>query len=284
MKAKNKWGFISGFRRSAENASAQRDSGIYSLQACSTSPTGPTSQTEQQYAPAQRRSKMSNLTEAVKNRPAQRDSEISNLGVLGILRSLGILGEKTKIKNTPAQRDSGISNLTEMVKTGPAQQDSEISILKNSPLCPLCPYCPLDFKTTPAQRDSRMSNLKVKSENSFPQRYSKMSNPGHCPKNPLCPYCLLCLLVFKTSPVQRDSGMSNLKNRPFCPSGLRAGVTEDCKKQLYYRILIGKCSIFQINPLYYAFEYYSGLPEPGHNQNPSGIANRQFRRMSKHKG
>jgi len=48
-----------------------------------------------------------------KTTPAQADSEISKLGVgiLRILRSLGILGGKTKNKTTPAQRDSEISKL-----------------------------------------------------------------------------------------------------------------------------------------------------------------------------
>ena len=45
------------------------------------------------------------------NRPAQRDSENSNLGVLRILRSLGILGRKVKNKISPAQAGSKNSKL-----------------------------------------------------------------------------------------------------------------------------------------------------------------------------
>jgi hypothetical protein len=83
-------------------------------------------------------------------RPAQSDSGISILGVLGILRSLRILEGRTKNEN------------------GSPQRDSIISILETSPkgllavrLVPLCgdPYCPLDFKNRPAQLDSIMSNL-----------------------------------------------------------------------------------------------------------------------------
>jgi len=104
----------------------------------------------------QRHSRMSNLPEVRSQKsgvrmkaenhktrmsPAQRDSGMSKLGlgVLRILRSLGILGRKTKNENRPAQRDSGNS------------------ILKTSPYCPCSPYRPLDLKTTPAQRDSGIS-------------------------------------------------------------------------------------------------------------------------------
>ena len=48
----------------------------------------------------------------MQNRPAQRDSGISNLAVdaMGILRSLRILGQRHKTQNRPAQRDSKFSN------------------------------------------------------------------------------------------------------------------------------------------------------------------------------
>jgi len=61
------------------------------------------------------------------NSPAQGDSEIAKLGlgVLGILRSLGILGEKTKNETNLAQRYSIIS----ILETSPAQRDSGISKL-----------------------------------------------------------------------------------------------------------------------------------------------------------
>ena len=80
----------------------------------------------------------------LKTSPARQDSEISIFGVgsLGILRSLGILGWKTKKKTSPVQRDSGIYKLAIRL------------------LCPYCLYCPLVLKTAPAQADSGMSNLK----------------------------------------------------------------------------------------------------------------------------
>jgi hypothetical protein len=65
------------------------------------------------------------------------------VGVLRILRILGILGWKTENK------------------TCSAQQDSEISILTTCPLCPYCLLCPLVLKTTPAQRDSEISKLRI---------------------------------------------------------------------------------------------------------------------------
>ena len=91
----------------------------------------------------------------IKNALAQQDSGNSklNLGVLRILRSLGILGGKTVRQ--------GVRMKTENRKTRmrPAQQDSEISILKNRPLCPCCPLCPLVFKNALPQWHSKMSNL-----------------------------------------------------------------------------------------------------------------------------
>jgi hypothetical protein len=73
-------------------------------------------------------------------RPAQRDSGMSNcgVGVPGILRSLGILGWKTKSKNIPPQRYSKMSNL------------------KTCPYRPCCSYRPLDFKISTVQRNSKM--------------------------------------------------------------------------------------------------------------------------------
>jgi hypothetical protein len=150
--------------------------------------------------PAQRHSKMSNGRlsgvlcwphgRKTKTAPAQRHSGISILGVgvLRILRSLRIMGKKTKSKTTPAQRYSKMSNLDDrpycpscpwcplVFKTTPAQRHSKMSNLDDRPYCP---WCPLVFKTSPAQRHSKMSNLKTETENSFPQRHSKMSN-GQC--------------------------------------------------------------------------------------------------------
>ena len=62
-----------------------------------------------------------------KNTPPQRGSGNSKLGV-GILRSLGILGGKTK----------------------------------NRPYRPYCPYRPSVFKTMPAQADSGISKLAIR--------------------------------------------------------------------------------------------------------------------------
>ena len=94
-------------------------------------------------------------------------------------------------ETSPAQRDSKIY----ILKTSPAQRDSGISILKNSPYSPYRPYRPLDFKTTPAQLDSKMSN-------------GRLSEPfcrwqgGRFPE---------------TSPAQRDSGMSKLRQWNIIP-------------------------------------------------------------------
>ncbi len=108
-----------------------------------------------------------------KTSPAQQDSRnsILGVGVLGILRSLGILGEQPITKATPAQRDSRIYKL------------------RASPYRPYSPYRPLAFKTTSAQPDSGNSKLAIR---------------------PLCPYCPFCPLVLKTAPAQRDSGISKL--------------------------------------------------------------------------
>ena len=75
-----------------KNRPAQPDSGIYNLK---TSP----------YRPLD-----------FKTAPAQADSGIYNLGVgiLRILRSLGILGWKTKKKTSPAQRDSDQSDKSDL--------------------------------------------------------------------------------------------------------------------------------------------------------------------------
>ena len=150
-------------------------------------------------------------------RPAQRDSEIYNLGVLGIL------GWKTKSKNRPAQLDS------------PANAGS---ILKNRPLCPCCP---LVFKNRLAQRHSgiyklgiglmrpiRLIGQKPEMKNT-PAQLDSMSNLGHCPKNLLCPFGgwlsgMLCWphgQQIKNSPAQAGSKNSNLV-LPLCLAGCQA--------------------------------------------------------------
>ena len=124
----------------------------------------------------------------MENSPAQRDSGISKLtvGVLGILRSLGILGGKTKSENCPVQQGSKISNLV------------------------LTPHTlrPLRLNLLSAQRDSGMSKLgtgkqgiftmRIKNkvrcfmgrwvnesmsemQNSLPQRHSKDNMRGDLP-------------------------------------------------------------------------------------------------------
>jgi len=209
----------------------------------------------------------------MENRPAQRDSGISNLGVLG-----------RKIKNRPAQRDSGNSILkmeedchterTEATKSG-----IFTILIKNIMGCFMSRWGNMamsKMQNAPAQRDSGMSNLKIETENSFPQRHSIMSNGrlsgllcwphgqkamstmqvknitsclmgrwedesmGQKQNRPVQPDSNISILQtsptdqlavrpvpqsgdpcrpldFKTSPVQQDSGMSNLKNRPLCP-------------------------------------------------------------------
>jgi len=89
-----------------------------------------------------------------KNSPAQRDSENSNLGVMGIL------GCKTK--TSPVQWDSGIYKLW-LGLIGPM---GHIGLIGQKPV----------MENRPAQQDSIMSNLKVESENSLPQRDSGNSN------------------------------------------------------------------------------------------------------------
>jgi len=178
--------------------------------------------------PAQRNSKMSNCAGAVKCAPAQRDSGMSKLGMglMSPMGPIGLMGQKPVMKNRPAQRDSIMSNLKIETENTPAQRDSIMSNLKieteNTPaqrhskmsngrlsgvLCwphgrktktapaqrhsgisklgmgPMSPMGPIGLmgqkpamKNSPAQRDSGMSNLKVESENTPPQPYSKMSN------------------------------------------------------------------------------------------------------------
>ena len=81
-----------------KNRPAQPDSGIYNLK---TSPYRP-------YCPYRPLD--------FKTAPAQADSGIYNLGVgiLRILRSLGILGWKIKKKTSPAQRDSDQSDKSDL--------------------------------------------------------------------------------------------------------------------------------------------------------------------------
>jgi hypothetical protein len=87
-----------------------------------------------------------------KNRPAQRDSGISKLGMglIGLMGPIGLMGKKPVMKNASAQRDSIMSNL----KTSPKGQLAVRLVPQSGD-----PYSPLDFKTTPVQRDSGNSNL-----------------------------------------------------------------------------------------------------------------------------
>ena len=113
----------------------------------------------------------------MKNRPAQRDSKMSN----GRLSGLFCRWQGGRLPETsPAQRDSKMSNLgmgligpmgpiglmvqKPVMKTALAQRDSPAnagSNLKTSPYCPCSPYRPLVLKTSPAQRDSGISNLGI---------------------------------------------------------------------------------------------------------------------------
>ena len=101
----------------------------------------------------------------IKDQPAQRDSGISKLtvGIMGILRSLGILGWKTKSENCPVQQGSKISNLV-LTPSPPrplrlnllcAQLDSGMSKL----VYHLCNLRNLRTNLLSAQRDSGMSKL-----------------------------------------------------------------------------------------------------------------------------
>jgi len=112
-----------------------------------------------------------------KNIPVQRDSEISNsgMGLMGVIRVMGVMGRKHKTKNRPAQRDSGMSILGLGIlgilrglgilrcktknKTSPAQRDSGISILAVSRTGLTSPTRPTEPQRASAQRDSIMSNL-----------------------------------------------------------------------------------------------------------------------------
>jgi len=119
--------------RLPENSPAQRDSGISKLGMGLMGLMGVIGvmglmgeKPEKQNRSTQRDSKISILKNrplcpycpycplVFKTRPAQRGYRISILGVMGILRSLEILGWKTKNENSPAQPDSGNSILEMM--------------------------------------------------------------------------------------------------------------------------------------------------------------------------
>jgi hypothetical protein len=195
-----------------QNCTAQRDSGIYSLGMGVMGVMGIMRERHIiENSPLQRDSKMSNGRlsgvscwphgRKTENAPARWDSGISKLRVLGILRSLGILGEQPVMQISPDQRDS------------------EISILKNRPLCPYCPCCPLDFKNGPAQRDSKMSNGRLSGvscwphwQNRLPQRDSGNSILGVGSLETLRSLGILGgKTKSKSSSAQRDSEISNLK-------------------------------------------------------------------------
>ena len=169
----SKWGMkLMGKKHKNKNCPAQRDSGMSILKKSPYSPLAVrlVPQGGDPYRPL-----------VFKNSPAQRDSKISNLGVLGILRSLGILGGNTKKENRPAQRDSGMS----ILKTSPYRP-----YLLAVRLVPQSgdPYRPLDFKNRPPQRDSKMSNGRLSGV------FCRWQG-GRLPE---------------TSPAQRDSKNSNL--------------------------------------------------------------------------
>jgi len=161
-----------------------------------------------------------------KNSPAQRDGRLS--GVLCWPHG----------QNRPTQQDSGISifRMGEHVHTESAKHTKDgifTMRIRNIDGCftgKRVDGAMSKMQNCPAQRYSKMSNLKIKTENSFPQRHSKMSN-GRL-SGVLCwPHgqnemstariknIVDAIRVMgqkhktKNSPVQRDSGMSNLAVR-----------------------------------------------------------------------
>jgi len=125
----------------------------------------------------------------------QRDSgnSILGVGVLRILRSLGIMGGKAKNKNSPAQRDSKMSNgrLSGLFCRWQGGQLPE---------------------TTPAQRDSKMSNGRLSGVSCWPHGQRAISTMQI--KNII--RCFMGRLDYgwmwqrKSTPAQQDSGISNL--------------------------------------------------------------------------
>jgi len=141
----------------------------------------------------------------------------------GLLSVLLCRSHGQEAENRPAQRDSGISNPGHCpqntlcphcpycpldLKTTPAQRDSGISKLRMG-LIRVMRVIRQNHKSknTFPQLDSEMSNLKVETETIFTQLNSKMSNLKLCP---YCPSCLLCLVVSKKSSAQLDSEIYNL--------------------------------------------------------------------------
>ena len=131
----------------------------------------------------------------IKNTPAQPDSGNSKLGVLGILRSLGILGWKTKSKTTLPQQGSGMSNLGGR----PTDQLAVRLVPRSGDLTKQQP--------TPVETYSIISNLKVESENTPPQPDSIISN---LKISPYCPYSPYRPLDLENGSAQLDSGISKL--------------------------------------------------------------------------
>ena len=173
-------------------------------------------------SPAQQDSGMSNLAGPMKTTPAQRDSGISKLGVLGILRSLGI---KAKNKTRSAQRDSGKSNLVgsamrimrimgsmrkrHKTKKCSAQRDSIMSNLGMGLIGPMGTIGLMGQKTvienSPAQVDSGISKLRAGPTGLLAVRLVPQSGDPYCPS------------AFKNAPAQPDSKRSNFGLGEHCP-------------------------------------------------------------------
>ena len=170
-----------------KNRPAQRDSGMSKLDMGLIGPMGRIGpmgkEPVNQNGPAQRDSEISKLAVGRTSQtepqctPAQRDSgnSILGVGILGILRSLGIMGEQPIVKTCPAQRDSKMSNLgagrtsqtcptsqTEPQRS-PAQRDSGMSILGMELIGPMGPIGLMGkkpvMKNSPAQAGSKNSKL-----------------------------------------------------------------------------------------------------------------------------
>jgi len=253
-------------KNTMENSPAQQDSIMSNFASMGERVDESMGKTENKTCPVQRGSKNSKLdfplclagcqaSPAMRDdsvvKAVQRDSGISNLRVLGILRSLRILGGQAKIEMCSAQQDSGMSILRmgEHCHTESAEHTEKEILTKN--IKNIKGYFmgsrgnePMSkMQNSPAQRYSGMSNLKIETENGSPQRHSIMSN-GRLSVLLCCPHgqramstmqikniagCFGRLSVLlcwphgqqtKKRPAQQDSGISILKTspcRPYCP-------------------------------------------------------------------
>jgi hypothetical protein len=119
----------------------------------------------------------------IKNSPVEPHSKISKsgMGVMGVLRRLGILGRKTKMKNSLAQRHSKFSNgrlsgvfcwpQWQDINNSHAQRDSKIT--KLGFCCSTRPSRTVDLRTCP--RRARTTTTKAISKTRHAQPHSNIS-------------------------------------------------------------------------------------------------------------